>query len=400
MFDPPDNVPAEELASRIAKLQGALAASDVDAALILPPADLYYFAGTVQDAFLVVSREGEALFLVRRSFERATQESSLCRILPLETSKDVPAILRREGLGPFRRLGLALDLFPVLTGNRIAQLFPDAELVDISAAIRQIRAVKSPWEVELIRKAAAIQDRMVQRAIQVLREGMLEVELAAEVEAEGRRLGHTGIMRYRRFGQETFFGQIMAGPSAAAPCYLEAPTGGPGLGPALGNGAGWRRIATHEPILFDMPGAWAGYISDQARTLSIGTLGEEWVKAYDAVVGIREEALARLRPGNAAGEVYEAARAGAARLGYGDFFMNHGKAQVRYVGHGVGIEVDELPALARGVRMTLEPGMVVAVEPKIVFPGRGAVGLEDTFLVTDGGPEPLTFTRRDLIIIE
>jgi Xaa-Pro aminopeptidase len=123
------------------------------------------------------------------------------------------------------------------------------------------------------------------------------------------------------------------------------------------------------------------------------------VKAYEACLTILAEALAVLRPGVKGSEVFAHAAALAERLGYGERFMNTGPAKVGFVGHGVGVELDEIPYLAKGADHTLEVGMTVAVEPKIVFPGRGIVGVEDTVLVTPGAPECLTLTPRDLVIL-
>ena len=132
---------------------------------------------------------------------------------------------------------------------------------------------------------------------------------------------------------------------------------------------------------------------------SVGALPEDLVKGYQACLDILEEVTAALRPGVKASDVFARAKALAQRLGYVDRFMNTGAAQVNFVGHGVGVELDEFPYLAEGWNLTIETGMALAVEPKIVFPGYGIVGVEDTILVTTGDPEYLTFTPRELAIL-
>jgi Xaa-Pro aminopeptidase len=392
--------PRAELDDRITRLQGKLvAAKDAEAVFIFQAADMFYFAGTVQDAWLVIARDGPPLLLVRRSLERAKSESSLEHILPLGDPREIPALLARHGLGGLKRVGLEFDVLPVQHYARVGRLFPTMPFVDASMLIREVRAIKSAYEVSCIRRAAAIQDRMAARMREVLKAGMTELELAAEIEAEARRRGHQGIVRTRRFNMECFYGHLLSGESGTVPSWLDAPTGGLGVSPAFGNGASTRRIQPHEPILLDYVGTCDGYLSDQTRLFSLGSLPGDLAKGYAACLTIHEDILASLRPGMKAGEVFARAAALAERLGYGDRFMNTGPAQVSFVGHGIGIELDEIPQLARGSNATLRVGMTLAVEPKIVFPGRGIVGVEDTILVTDEGPECLTFTPREIVVL-
>ncbi len=392
--------PRSELDIRIARLQAKLAeANDAEAVFLFQHADLFYFSGTAQDAWLVIARDGPPLMLVRRSVERARAESALEHVLPLTNPREVPKLLAAHGLGGLRRVGLEFDVLPVQQYARVGRLFPTMQFVDASPLIREVRMIKSAFEVARIRRAAEIQDCMVRKLQEVLRPGMTELELAAEIEAEARRHGHQGIIRTRAFNLECFFGHLLSGENGAVPSWLDSATGGTGLSPAFGNGVSARRIQRHEPILLDFAGAFDGYHSDQTRLFSLGPLPEDLVKGYEACLHIREEVLAGLRPGTRASEAFARATALAERLGYADRFMNTGPAQVAFVGHGVGVELDEIPFLAVGSDVPLQAGMTLAVEPKIVFPGRGVVGVEDTVLVTTGDPECLTFTPRDLVVL-
>lgn len=392
--------PRVELENRIARVQAQLmAAANAEAVFIFQAADLFYFTGTVQDAWLVIAREGPPILLVRRSLERARAESALEHILPLEDPREIPTLLSRHGLGWLKRVGLEFDVLPVQQYVRLGRLFPTMQFVDASMLIREVRMLKSAYEVACIRRAAAMQDEMAARMRETLRAGMTELELAAEIEAEARRRGHQGIVRTRRFNMECYYGHLLAGESGAVPSWLDAATGGVGVSPAFGNGAGARRIQAHEPILLDYVGVCDGYISDQTRLFSLGSLPENLVRGYEACLRIREDILTTLRPGVPAGEVHARAIALAGALGYGDRFMNTGPAQVSFVGHGVGIELDEIPYLAKGSNLVIQAGMALAVEPKIVFPGLGIVGVEDTVLVTDGDPDCLTFTPREIVVL-
>jgi Xaa-Pro aminopeptidase len=194
----------------------------------------------------------------------------------------------------------------------------------------------------------------------------------------------------RLWGSELFYGHLLSGPAAAIPSYLASPTGGQGVSPMIGQGAGFRKIAKNEPILFDYAFATRGYISDHARIFSIGALPDELIRAHEAMLMIQEETRKQALPGMAAGDIYAMMVAMAEDMGYGEFFMGAGDRKIRFTGHGVGLELDEFPFLAKGQRLLLESGMVIALEPKIILPGKGVVGIENTMLLTDTGLECLS----------
>jgi Xaa-Pro dipeptidase len=391
--------PPAEIAARLDRLARGLAAADLAGAILLQQADLFYFTGTVQDGALVVGAEGEARYLVRRSLERAQRESALRRIRPYRTWRDLAAECAAMGLAGGPRLGLELDVLPAQWYLRLQEALPGARWADISPLVRALRAVKSPHEIGLMREAARIADAMARAVPRVARAGMTALEIAAEVEAEGRRRGHQGVLRFRRANHICHYGQLVAGPDALEPSYLDTPLGGSGPSPAIGFGAGPQRVEAGAPIVLDYSGGYAGYAADQTRTFLLGDPPRAVLAAHDAARDILEEARQALRPGVAAGAVYaramEVARAG----GFAETFMNQGAIQVAWVGHGVGLECDEVPVLAQGAATPLEAGMTIAVEPKIVLPGIGAVGIEDTFLVTPAGGEALTFSDRSLGLI-
>ncbi len=395
-----DTLPREESARRVARLQQQLRqANDAEAVIVLQDVDLYYLAGTAQDAWLIIPVEGAPLLLVRRNLERARRESPVERILPFSNGRDIPGLLAEHGLGRLRRVGLEFDVLPVELYARVGRIFPTVQFVDASPLIRWVRMVKSPHEVERIRRAARIADRMVQRMREVLRPGIAELELAAEIEAEARRHGHQGLVRTRRFNQALHYGHLLSGENGAVTSAQDSATGGTGLSPAFGNSVGSRRIQAHEPVMLDYVGVSEGYHADQTRLFTIGALPADMAEAFQACLEILEDALAYLRPGIRAGEVYARAVALAEHRGYADRFMNTGAAQVSFIGHGVGLELDEIPVLARQSDLVLEAGMTLAIEPKIVFPGRGTVGVEDTLLLTSGPPECLTITPRELVVL-
>lgn len=381
--------PAAEIDNRIARFQAALRRDALDGALILQIIDLYYFTGAAQQAALFVPVVGEPRLFVRKSVTRATEDSPL-PVSPFRSFRELPKRLADAGFLAGGKLGLTLDTLPAALYLQLAGLFDGANLVDVSSAVRQVRSIKSAWEVERLREAATVSAAMFAAAGAALRPGVREIELVAEIEAAARRLGAQGISRMRAFNQIGHFGALVSGPNGAVVGCADSSVGGQGLSPAAPLSAGWRAIQPNEPVLLDYAIAVNGYHVDRTQTFVIGSLRPDLQAAYDATVTIQTEILRLVRPGVAASALYDRGVAVARELGYADGFLGHGEGQVRFVGHGIGVEVDEWPVLAPGQSTPLELGMVLAIEPKIVLPGCGIVGLEHNWLVTDAGADRLT----------
>ncbi|MBE9544582.1 MAG: aminopeptidase P family protein [Proteobacteria bacterium] len=400
MYDTQSNTPKSELDLRIDNLKTHLRNHHIDAALILQHIDLFYFAGTIQKANLYVPANGDPILMVHKSTERAQAESGLEQILHLDSPKKIPNILKANGYALPRTLGLELDVLPTNIYFSYLRLFQDAEIVDISQPIRLIRAVKSSHEISIMRRAAELSDRVAGHVPAILEEGMSELELAGKIEAEARRLGHQGVVRMRLWGSEMFYGHLMSGPTGAVPSYLASPTGGVGASPAMAQGPGYKTIQRHEPVLVDYVFAYNGYLSDHTRIFSLGSLPPDLVDAHSAMLEIQEIIKNFAKPGVESGAIYEQGLAKASQLGYADHFMGAaGKERIRFVGHGIGLEVDEYPFLAAGQNLQLQQGMTVALEPKVIFPGKGVVGIENTHLVTQDGLEQFGRFPEEIVVI-
>lgn len=399
MTAPTPTTPAREIEARIAHLQAHLRAASIDGALLVQNTDLFYFSGTIQQAHLYVPALGQPLLMVRKSLERAAGESPLKTVVPLKSPKAVPDLIRRHGLERPAVMGMELDVLPANLYFRYRQLFPETPIKDVSPLIRTIRSIKSDHELALIRRAAAFSDEVAGLVPDLLAPGLTEIELAGKVEAQARRLGHQGIVRMRLWGAEMFYGHLMAGPSAAVPSFLASPTGGASVSPAVAQGAGFRKIQRNEPILLDYVFAWQGYISDHTRIFCIGRPPHALVEAHGHMLAIQERIKAMARPGVIAGDLYAAAVEMAREKGLADHFMGAGEDRIRFIGHGVGLELDEFPFLAEGQRTPLAENMVIAVEPKLIFPGKGVVGIENTHRVAADGLEQLTVAEQQIVAV-
>jgi Xaa-Pro dipeptidase len=377
-----------------------MAEAGLDAVLVTQNADLFYFTGTIQSGTLYVPVTGTPLYLVRKDAGRAREESPLRDIVPLAAMRDIPALLGAHGHPAPRRLGFELDVLPVAFYERYQKVFRDAEGVDASSLVRRVRMLKSDWEIAQMRAAARQADAIYQRAREIIREGMTDIELAAELERAARLAGHPGFIRMRSFNGEMLYAHVCSGPDSAVPAYLDTPLGGVGPHPSFGQGAGWRRIQPHEPIILDNAGWAEGYLVDQTRVFAIGELPPRLMRAYDDMLRIQELMREIATVGMNCAELYERCLSRAQELGYADHFMGPRGAQVSFIGHGLGVEIDEFPPIARGATdFVLAVSMAFAFEPKVVFPGQGAIGIENTFHLGPQGLEQLTFSDERLVTV-
>jgi len=399
MFNTDLNTPKSELEARIEKLQKKLDENNINGSLILQKADLFYFAGTIQDAHLYVPCDNDPILMVYKDLERARAESSINNIVPLKNTGQICSLLHDNGYALPRILGMELDVLPSNLYFNYKNLFEHAKIIDISHHLRLIRAIKSAYEIDLIRKAAHLSDNVADSVKEFLHEGITEIELAGKIEARARKLGHQGFVRMRLWGSELHYGHLMAGPCAAVLSFLSSPTGGTGVSPASAQSAGLRPIQKHEPVLVDYVFVLNGYMSDHARIFALDDLPDNLIRAHEAMLKvqtvIKKEALPKVK----AGKLYDMALELTKEFGYEEYFMGVGDRRIRFVGHGIGLELDEYPFLAKGQELKLEEGMTIALEPKLIFPEKGVVGIENTHVVTGEGLKQLTHFEEKIIIL-
>lgn len=376
-------VPRNELDVRLTVLQQALGEKGIDAALILQHADLFYFSGAVNRAILYVPVAGAPVLLAFPGADRIREETSFPNIVEIKRQEQVSELLEQLGYAIPAIIGLEADVLPVSVHSRLAASFPQARVVDVSTIIRQIRMVKSPWEIDQITAACRMGLQIFDYVPQVLCQQMNELELAGEIERYARQLGHPGHLRARGFNQELTYALVLSGPDAAIPSFSSGPLGGRGLAPAFPHASTDRLIGKNEPVIVDFS-AWAGgYLADMTRTYCIGSLPSHMEHAYDTAVAIQDLLKKEAKAGAVCSDLWTAARQLVRTNGLCEHFMGMAR-RVPFIGHGVGVEIDELPVLAQKNELVLQANMVIAIEPKFVFPD-GAVGLENTFVVGETG---------------
>lgn len=389
--------PKEEIEKRVEHLQFALKKAKVDSCLILQNVDLFYFSGTIQRSYLFIPNNGEPLLLVQKDFDRARKESSLKNIIPIERPKAISHILKKQG--GLNRIGFEWDVLPVNQSRQLEKMFPQSEFVDISKAIKRVRMIKSPYEIDQLRYSAKILDEVFEYAKRILKPGLTEIETESQLIELGRRRGHQGLTRMRAWNQDMVNACVLSGNSGSVLTHLDVSVIGPGISPAYPQGSSYNIIERDIPIQIDFSIAYNGYITDGARTFVIGKLPRKLMEAYEVILEIRDEMAKKAKPGIPCSDLYHLCSRMVKRRGLEDYFIGARKNQAPFVGHGIGLEIDELPLIAKGFSHPLEIGMVFAFEPKFIFPGVGVVALEDDYVVTEGGVEKLTHADDRIMTI-
>jgi Xaa-Pro aminopeptidase len=392
-------VPANEISQRVSRLQHRLQEGTVDGVLILDPVNMYYYTGTMQQGVIFVPTEGEPVFLVRRSFERAQLETPLKRVVPLKGFSQLQATLTDLGLRT-NILGVAEATLSVAVFKTLVKAFPGGAFTDISTLLGLVRAVKSDYEIGLIRKAGALHERVYDAIPAMIREGMTEWELGAEIHRKTMALGYTGITRFAVSGMEMFLGIVSFGESGNYPTASIGPGGQVGLSPAFPLVGGMKKLGKGEPLFVDTGFGYEGYFTDKTRIFSLGVLPAAAVEAHTVCLEIQEAVRCRLKPGAIPSQIYEEVCGEFVHSrGFAKHFMGFGSNQVPFLGHGIGLAIDEFPVIAGKVHTPLEANMVIAVEPKKGLEGIGLVGVENTFRVTAEGGERLTPGSDEVTIV-
>ena len=392
-------VPLTELKNRMSCFKKRMEAfsPEWEIAVIFSKINLYYFTGTMQEGMLIIPKDGEATFWVRRSYERALDESLFPRIEPMSSFRDAA----RGVSGLPDTIYLETEVVPLALYQRFQKHFPFKNVRSADSQICAVRAVKSEYELLLTRKAGRIHQHVLEEIVpEMLREGMSEVDLATELFSVMIGEGHDGLCRFGMFDTEMFLGKVCFGESSIYPSYFDGPGGSYGMSPAVPLiGSRSRKLQKGDLVFVDIGSAIEGYNTDKTTTYMFGSpLPKYAIDIHNKCVNIQNEVAAMLKPGAIPSEIYGSIINNLDE----DFlqnFMGFGKRKAKFLGHGVGLLIDETPVIAEGFDDPLQEGMVFALEPKKGIENIGMVGIENTFIVTAKGGECITGDNPGLIPI-
>lgn len=385
---------AKELKLRWDKIQQNMSDVHADGLLICDNVNLYYVSGRIFRGYCYIPVKGEPIFFVRRPLGlHGTQ------VVYIRKPEEIGEYLQKNGIAFPDKLLLESDSISYSDYKRYETIFTPKEILNGTALLRRCRSIKTPYEIDLIRRSGELHAKAYETIPSLYRKGMTDVEFSIELEHECRKLGSLGI--FRIFGQsmEIFMGSVLAGDNADTPSPYDFAMGGAGLDVSLPVGCNGTVLTEGMSLMVDMGGNFTGYMTDMTRTYAIGSVQKLAQKAHETSIAIHQAIAAKARPGVAAKDLYELAAEMANHAGLSDYFMGH-RQKAGFIGHGVGIEINEAPVLAPRSRDILAEGMVFALEPKFVIPGTGALGIENTYAVTADGVEKLTVCKEELISLQ
>ncbi|MGB1632213.1 MAG: M24 family metallopeptidase [Candidatus Poseidoniaceae archaeon] len=389
-------VPVSELESRLERLARALRVAALPGALIQHPVDLYYFAGGRQDGSFFVPAEGTEgdgpIFFVRRSLERARFEAGGDNApFQLETFprlSQFAEVLKSRGVSGAP--GLQYGELPASFAQRfVSALSSLGDCKDVTNIVHRIREVKSPWEQEQMDYGAKVQTQMFEAVSQLGREGISELDLVAAAESVSRSEGFGGQVQMRRFPLECNRGVIVSGRAGGVPSFFDSAVGGAGPHPLAGMGSGFNKIKPHEPVLVDLVHVHRGYVVDMTRMFSLGSLSEEWHQRLDDMIAVKDTVVNVLNNGGHCSQAWIEGQALAHELGHEQHLMGMQPDQSKFLGHSVGLQLDESPVVAAGFDRPLPIGGTMAIEPKLVY-AEGSIGSEDTWIRDEEGMRAVT----------
>lgn len=393
-------VPLTELEFRMTRFRTRMDASNPDweIAVIFSKINIYYFTGTMQDGMLIIPKNGEATFWVRRSYERALDESLFSNIEPMNSFRDAAGSVSKVSELP-DTVYLETEVVPLALYQRFQKYFPFKNVKSVDSQIAAVRAVKSEYELSLLREAGRIHQHVLEDLVpEMLREGMSEASLATELFSVLVEEGHHGACRFGMFDTEMILGNVCFGESSIYPTYFNGPGGKLGLCPAAPLlGSRDRKLREGDLVFVDVGCGVDGYHTDKTTTYMFGSsLPQYAINLHNKCVDIQNEAAAMLKPGAIPSEIYNTIM-NELDEEFLQNFMGFGNRKVKFLGHGVGLLIDETPVIADGFDEPLEEGMVFALEPKKGIENIGMVGIENTFIVTAEGGECITGDNPGLI---
>jgi Xaa-Pro dipeptidase len=392
-----NKVPYSELENRLEKFRAIMDAQNPDweMAALFSKINLYYLTGTMQEGMLLVPRDSEAVLWVRRSYERAANESFFPLIKPMDSFKDAAAAYPEMPAS----VHIETEFIPIAFLQRFQKHFPIRNILPLDFQIASVRAVKSMFELDLMKRSGELHRRVLEDWVpSILHEGMSEVDLAGALYGEMLRVGHHGVARFGMFDTEVVLGHIAFGESSLYPTSFNGPGGNYGMGPAV-PGIGNRKtiLRKGDLVFIDIGFGIEGYHTDKTLTYVFGKEPEHAVALEQQVcVDIQDRIAEQLKPGAIPSAIYENIMNSLSP----DFlknFMGFGNRQVKFLGHGIGLVIDEIPVIARGFDAPLQENMVFALEPKKGIENFGMIGIENTFIVRPKGGQCITGFSKGLV---
>ncbi|MDR0844485.1 MAG: Xaa-Pro peptidase family protein [Tannerella sp.] len=383
----------DDLLTRRKRVQNAMQQMNVDGCLLTMDVNLYYMTGRVFSGYFYLPTEGEPVSFVKRPND-FTGEG----VASIRKPEQIAEFFTGRGMSFPKRLLLETDEITYNECIRLQEVFQSPETGNATTLMRRVRMIKTPWEIEQFRLSARQHALTYSEIPSCFRPGMTDVAFQAGIEQRMRLNGSFGVFHAFGSNMDIFMGSVLTGSNAEAPSPYDFALGGGGQVPLCPIGANGTVLKEGMAVMVDMVGNYTAYLTDMTRVFATGKLPELAYRAHQTSIGIQEKIMQTARPGVACAALYDLALAEVEKQGLAGYFMGT-RQQAKFVGHGIGLQINEPPVLTSRSKEELQPGMMLALEPKFVIPGVGAVGIENSFLVTETGLEKITLFEEDIIPI-
>ena len=381
----------KDLETRHQRLQKAMQDMNIDACLLTTAVNVFYTTGMVYNGYFYLPAEGNPIHFVKRP-EGVDFENTVYIRKPEQIAEE----LSNLGISLPKTILLETDVLSFGECTRLLNTFSLTQAANASILLRKIRSVKTAFEVEQIRSCARKHEAVYKLIPSAYRKGMTDVELQIEIERLMRLHGSMGIFRSYGDNMDIYMGSLLAGENAEAPSPYDYALGGAGATPVLPLGASGQKILDGQTIMVDMAGNYSPWMTDMTRVFSVGKTLDIAYKAHQVSIDIHNHIMDIVKPGISCAELYNISMEIVKKSNLEAYFMGT-KQQAKFIGHGLGLEINEPPVLTPRSKELLEPNIAFALEPKFVIPEVGAVGIENTYLVTEGGIEKLTILEEAII---
>jgi Xaa-Pro aminopeptidase len=381
----------EDLQIRLDQVQHLLKEQNADACLINSFVNIYYLTGRVFGGYVYVPREGAVIYFVRKAGIFEDEKS-----ISIRKPEDIPALLKNKSIALPKTLGLETDQMTYNECTRLEAVFNPEKIINATQILRRSRMIKTAWETDQFKHSAQQHNEVYEKISSLFKPGMKDVDFQYEIERVMRQHGSIGIFRAFGSNMDIFMGSVLTGDNAGTPSPCDFALGGAGPHACLPIGANGNLIKSGQTVMVDMAGNFTAYMTDMTRVYAYGTLPDKAYEAHRVSINMHDWLMENGKPGLSCADIYNQSLEMANEAGLATHFMGTVQ-QAKFVGHGVGLEINELPVLMGRSEDVLQTGMMIAYEPKFVFPEIGAVGIENTYYVAESNMEKITVFKEDII---
>lgn len=382
---------SKDLLIRQQRLQSAMQSMNIEGCILTTAVNVFYMTGMVYNGYYYLPIEGQPVHFVKRP-----EDVSFDNTIYIRKPEQITHELKNLGRSIPQSVLIETDVISFGECSRLLNTFGLKEAANASTLMRKVRSVKTEFELEQVRLCARKHEAVYKMIPSVYKDGMTDIEFQIEIERLMRLHGSLGLFRSYGENMDIYMGSLLTGENAEAPSPFDFALGGAGTSPILPLGASGQKIKKGNTIMVDMAGNYTPWMTDMTRVFSVGKTLDLAYRAHQVSIEISNKVMDIAKPGISCAELYNIAMEAVVKKNLEAYFMGT-KQQAKFVGHGVGLEINEPPVLTPRSKELLEPNIVFALEPKFVIPEVGAVGIENTYLVTQDGLEKLTILEEEII---